>query len=131
MWMSNPARMACACVALLTCGLVFAGCFGLGSSSPDEATFNCTRGFRAADWNSKNRLKTGQSIAKCGWLDGWTVGRVRRELGLRDFGTALAPEYVLPGGEATSKHLQQWLLKLRFDPDSRRLDAVKTETMPV
>ena len=127
----NAARGALACVVLLACSLVLTGCLGLGSSSPDEATFNCDRGFRVADWNSKERLKTGQSIAKCGWLDGWPEARVRRELGRRDFGPSLAPEYVLPGGEDASRRLRQWLLKLMFDRGSRQLKTAKTETMPV
>jgi hypothetical protein len=114
--------------ALLACGILLGGCFG--SSSNDQATFDCGRGFRLADRNSSSRLKAGQSIKKCGWLNGWSATRVRQELGPRDFGTTLAPEYVLPGGDA-SKHLQQWLLKLRFDAESHKLERVKTETMPV
>jgi hypothetical protein len=127
----NAARAALACVALLACSLVLAGCLRLDSSSPAEATFNCDRGFRVADWNSKARLKTGQSIAKCGWLNGWPEARVRRVLGGRDFGTPLAPEYVLPGGEDASRNLRQWLLKLEFARGSRQLKTAKTETMPV
>lgn len=127
----NALRAPMAYAGLLSCGLVVAGCLGLGSSSPDKATFDCDRGFRTADWNSKARLKTGQSIANCRWLKGWPEARVTRELGRRDFGTPLAPEYVLPGGKDASEHLRQWLLKLKFDPASRRLTAADTETMPV
>lgn len=127
----NAARRATACVAPLACSVMLTGCFGLGSSSPDEATFNCDRGFRAADWSSRARLKTGQSIARCGWLDGWPQARVRRELGRPDFGTPLAPEYILPGGKDASMRLREWLLKLKFDHGSGRLKTAETETMPV
>jgi hypothetical protein len=127
----RAARRAVACGALAGCVAALSGCLGLGARSPDEAVFACDRGFRAADWNSSARLKTGQSIARCHWLDGWSEARVARALGRRDFGPALAPEYVLPGGATTSKNLEEWLLKLRFGHGSRGLESARTETMPV
>jgi hypothetical protein len=118
-----------ACLLVLLCvATSLSGCLGLGTSK-DEATFDCKRGFRVADWQSTRRLRTGQSIAKCDWLAGWSERRVRRDLGRPDFGPRLAPEYVLPGGADASRNLQQWVLKLRFDPSDRRLVSAKTAKM--
>lgn len=110
--------------------LALGGCLG-GASSADEATFACARGFRSSDWHSPQKLKTGQSIAKCGWLEGWSQTGVRRVLGRPDFGTPYAPEYVLPGGAEASERLQEWILKLRFNRKTRRLDDATTVTMNV
>jgi hypothetical protein len=112
------------CAALTAGGAV--GC----ASSPDEATFPCDHGFRAADWNSHQRLKTGQSIAKCGWLNGWSSEHIRTTLGRPDFGPRTAPEYVLPGGEDAGEDLHEWLLKVHFDT-SGRVTSARTETMPI
>ena len=59
--------------------------FGCASRNDERQTFDCGRGFRATDWRD-DPLKTGQSIAKCDWLDGWSQERVRRALGRPTFG---------------------------------------------
>jgi len=49
----------------------------------DRVTFNCDRGFHTADWKSA-RLQTGQSVAKCDWLDGKSRAQVAQALGAAD-----------------------------------------------
>lgn len=126
-WSREIAAAVCAGALFAS---VFAGCASFGAS-PDTATFDCDRGFRSSDWNSRQRLKTGQSIVECGWLEKWSAQRVRTQLGRADFGTATTPEYALPGGVDAAKRLHGWLLKLEFDPQSHRLKSAKTDTMPI
>ena len=124
-------RIVIASITLVAVALTVAGCFG--SSSQDEVTFDCKRGFRVSDWTARSpiRLKTGQSIVKCRWLDGRTDEQVRQLLGKPDFGPRLAPEYVLPGGRDAGENLREWMLKLRFDPHTGRLVSAEAETMPI
>jgi hypothetical protein len=72
--------------ALLTiCGVVLGGCWAV-KGEHEEDTFACDRGFRASDWRQAP-LRTGQSIAKCDWLEGWSARKVRETLGRPDFHT--------------------------------------------
>src|SRR3954447_23777489 len=66
-------------VRLVVVALVVVASAGCGGDR-EERTFACSRGFRASDW-SQQRLMTGQSVAKCGWLQGWDESRVLRALG--------------------------------------------------
>jgi hypothetical protein len=64
--------------SLLTLAVV-AGC-GESAAEREQRAYACERGFRAADWRAEP-LMTAQSIARCGWLDGWSERRLVRALG--------------------------------------------------
>jgi hypothetical protein len=70
---------------LTLCTVLVAGCWN-GTAEDEEATFACERGFRPGDWRDQT-LKTGQSIAKCDWLDGWSERTVREALGRWEYRT--------------------------------------------
>lgn len=105
------------------------GGFWHGSGSDEEATYSCSRDMRIRDWKA-HPLKTGQSIARCGWAEGWSQQRMRRVLG-RPYGGSLRKgvRYVLDESrESLGPSL--WILTLRFDPEHRRIVDASTKTEP-
>ena len=67
---------------VLLVSLVSGGCTPIDASAPKRefARFDCDRGFKRTDWKAQ-RLKTAQSISTCGWVDGWSERKLRKELG--------------------------------------------------
>ena len=106
-----------------------AGC-SVGIFPDDDATFACDRGFRASDWES-NTLKTGQSIAKCGWLKDWSQRRVRRVLGEPDGGSARNGIRHVLADSRSSIGPAIWILTIKVDFDSRRVIGARTDTESV
>lgn len=64
--------------------LVIGGCGDDVGRNREQETFACSRGFRADDWTSE-RLRTGQSLARCEWFVGRHQRAVRRMLGEPSF----------------------------------------------
>jgi hypothetical protein len=106
-----------------------AGC-SVGIFGDEDATFACDRGFKTGDWES-NPLKTGQSIAKCGWLKDWSQRRVRRVLGRPYGGSARNGIRYFLGDSKSSIGPAIWILTIRVDFDSRRVIGAVTDTEPV
>lgn len=94
----------------------------------ETRTVDCDRGFAVVDWK-RDRLKTGQSIAKCDWFDGWSARRVERAIGKSDpVGDRREPRWAI-GDSASSIGPTLWELELSLDQRDRVADS-RTGTRP-
>jgi hypothetical protein len=114
---------------LLVSVLAALGGAGCAGSNDEDATFACDRGFRSSDWKTE-ALKTGQSIVKCGWVNGWSEQSVRRELGRPYGGSARNGIHYNLGASQEGIGPLLWILTIELDFDSRRVIDASTETKP-